>query len=211
MIQLLNPFACAFCEDSFPISNALVNHVKIKHETIKVKIENDNCKNKVQKHMVAEEEKASEDNNQYDTSTNEKLERSLSLIKVNNKIENSVRASINAEIKLKYDCESIIVDQTQSTFYSDIELDIKKDLMTSKIDEEEFNQQSKTYNVRATCRDLERSHRERKYSCSLCQKKYYYKQQLKIHERVHTGEKPYSCRFCDKKFSQSKTIPYHER
>ena len=83
MIQLLNPFACAFCEDSFPISNALVNHVKIKHETIKVKIENDNCKNKVQKHMVAEEEKASEDNNLYDTSTNEKLERSLSLTKVN--------------------------------------------------------------------------------------------------------------------------------
>ena len=225
MIPLLNPFACAFCDDSFSTPNALVSHVKIKHETINVKIEDENKNNKVRYHMVAEKDKASEDKSLYDSSTNEKLERSLSLTKVNSNIENSIRGTmptINAKNEPEEDCESIIVDQKQSIVYNDIALDIKKDLI--KIDEDELNQQStvsskrfscktcgKTYNMFETCRYHESSHRAREYSCDFCQKNYHYKQQLKIHERVHTGEKPYSCRFCDKKFSQSNAIPYHER
>ena len=34
---------------------------------------------------------------------------------------------------------------------------------------------------------------------------------MKIHERVHTGEKPYACKYCDRKFRQSNAAKIHER
>ena len=49
------------------------------------------------------------------------------------------------------------------------------------------------------------------FQCSYCPSIFKSGARLKVHERVHTGEKPFQCKFCEKSFAQPAGIKAHER
>ncbi len=52
---------------------------------------------------------------------------------------------------------------------------------------------------------------ERPYSCDRCQLAFAAKENLRKHQRRHTGEKPFTCRLCEKGFSRTDNLAKHLR
>ena len=50
---------------------------------------------------------------------------------------------------------------------------------------------------------------EQPFNCHHCNKKFIQKDDLRVHERLHTGEKPFKCHHCDKKFVQKDNLRAH--
>lgn len=51
--------------------------------------------------------------------------------------------------------------------------------------------------------------KKKKYTCNLCQKKFYRSDRLLAHETAHTGVKPFQCDICDATFSRKERLHTH--
>ena len=56
-----------------------------------------------------------------------------------------------------------------------------------------------------------KSARKKPYPCGRCDKWFEQPSALKLHERVHTGERPYQCQLCEKRFAQHGNLVRHMR
>ncbi|MBN3308868.1 ZMYM4 protein, partial [Amia calva] len=52
---------------------------------------------------------------------------------------------------------------------------------------------------------------ERPYCCTQCGKRFTQAQNLKVHQRIHTGERPYCCTQCGKRFTLAQNLKVHQR
>ncbi|KAM9530931.1 uncharacterized protein ACWYII_042417 isoform 2-T3 [Salvelinus alpinus] len=53
--------------------------------------------------------------------------------------------------------------------------------------------------------------KEKRFLCSFCGKAFSFPKQVKIHQRMHTGEKPFVCPLCRASFSHPSNLKRHQR
>nr|XP_020477131.1 zinc finger protein 8-like isoform X2 [Monopterus albus] len=86
-----------------------------------------------------------------------------------------------------------------------------------QMDRVHFSSQSHLYQASSSqkqesgpVQSQQQQHSSLPYACTFCSRRYAHQCQLRIHERVHTGEKPYQCIQCGKSFGQFCSLKRHQ-
>ncbi|XP_037044460.1 zinc finger protein 26-like [Bradysia coprophila] len=58
---------------------------------------------------------------------------------------------------------------------------------------------------------LMKANKQKRFACEYCGRKFALSNNLKVHERTHTGSRPFKCLVCNKSFTHSSYMRYHEK
>ncbi|XP_053622266.1 zinc finger protein 239-like isoform X1 [Plodia interpunctella] len=70
-------------------------------------------------------------------------------------------------------------------------------------------QATKKAREKETLRNLKTQSGEKPYECNICNQRFKFVGNLKIHLRTHSGEKPYECNICLRKYSEKGSLNRH--
>ncbi|XP_056631461.1 zinc finger protein 585A-like [Diorhabda sublineata] len=187
---------CAACKRFSTISNdELMNHIEVEHKTNNFFC--DECEDSFISKEWFEDHKIFHVKSQI-TRYGEK---------VSNSNETSSKENIKDIIYRKFHCKDC-----KQTFPYNKNLERHLCLIHG-INKESFssNVLGKTFDKQNALSTNLKTHKTKEYICLVCGKQFLHSQGLKIHNRIHTGEKPYKCQHCDKSFAQRSQLKLHIR
>ena len=90
---------------------------------------------------------------------------------------------------------------------NEISNQMKSHLKASAIETNHFKEPSSN----ETIEEKKSLFKQKLFKCDECEKMFRFLDNLKVHKRIHTGERSYSCDECDYKCTQSGSLKVHKR
>ena len=211
MSLLKNPYACSVCRKAFSSSKYLLGHVK---EHVKFHLQANPLSESSKIDEKLDIEKSSFDLQKRNKCqfcdlsfpTLPKLKVHISIVHTDEYLaaefdekekNDSVYVGKSSKKKSEKKSKRILKRISNDSDFSG--KDSEDDLEPPKIDEKS----QKTL--------LKKLFADKSLNCQYCNKKLSTPQTVKIHEKIHTGEKLFSCRHCKKEFRLFQSLKNHER